>query len=398
MTILDSKTVGLLPVAEAAPEHMSFRGRIAEWRDSVRAALIPQRRAYQEGLGLSSIAKSDVISSPAAPEAAKQTLTADVAAKKPSGFVTLEDLERECVQEPVTYVVDGFLPAADVHIAVGDSGLGKTPWAYQLGLCVATGRPFLGHPVRQGRVLYFDLENGREEILDVSRSICTHLKVEKFPSEFLVLHDNGNAPELTDAVTDYVPALVIVDTLRAYRPDVEAKNNDTGRFLHEVRKVSRSSKCAVLLLHHIRKSREEFKKSLEDTTTLEWLEQASGARALINQTNTRIAFDRAGKRGDDAAFVMKHFVKLKGESGPSYLERVLNDDGEAIGYRTIVGVDLLGNPEQEAAFPRLPKQFRFREAVGIYGKTDDPTSKWLKKCIALGLVRQVGRGLYERCV
>ncbi len=82
------------------------------------------------------------------------------------------------------------------NVPVGDSGLRKTPWAHQLGLCVAAGKPF-GHAVKQGRVLYFDLENGREEILGVGRSICGYLGVEGFfPAEFLVLSADGNTPSI----------------------------------------------------------------------------------------------------------------------------------------------------------------------------------------------------------
>ena len=158
-----------------------------------------------------------------------------------------------------------------------------------------------------------------------------------------------------------------MDTLRAFRPDVEGKNDQTGRFLQEVRKTARSSNCTILFLHHIRKHGEEPVSSLDDTPTLEWLEEAAGARALINQTNTRIALDRPRRGGDDAAFVMKYFVKLKGESGPIYLERVCNIDGDPIGYRTMVGVQLLGNPDQEAALQRLPQLFSFQEAKQVYG-------------------------------
>ena len=133
---------------------------------------------------------------------------------------------------------------------------------------------------------------------------------------------------------------------------------------------------------------------------MEWLLQASGARALINQTNTRIAFDVPSSLshvGEESALVVKAFVKMRGESGPFYLERVY-DQGEPIGYRRMVGCKLLGNPDQEAAFRRLPlppKQFTFKEAKAAYGKTDNPTRQWLKKCEAAGIVRQCARGTYE---
>lgn len=48
-------------------------------------------------------------------------------------FITLDQLEQLCQERPGKYLVEGLLPTDEVHVAVGDSGLGKTPWAYQLG-------------------------------------------------------------------------------------------------------------------------------------------------------------------------------------------------------------------------------------------------------------------------
>jgi hypothetical protein len=316
---------------------------------------------------------------------------------KSNSFVTLAELERLCQQEPTEYLVEGLLPANDVHVAVGDSGLGKTPWAYQLGLCVAAGKPFLGHSVRKAKVLYYDLENGPEEILNVGRTLCGHLQIPQFPSDFLVLSSEGNPLEPQAAVERYRPQLVIIDTLRALRPEAESGNDRMGDFLQKLRTTARSNRCAILLLHHIRKPGKDGVPQLEYTPVLQWLQQASGARALINQTNTRIAFD-APWSVSEAAVVMKSFVKMKGESGPVFIERVLDGtSGEPIGYKRIVGCQLLGHGEQEAAFDRLPqKQFTFKEAKSIYGRSDDPTKKWLDKCIAAGLIRQVSRGIYEK--
>jgi hypothetical protein len=311
--------------------------------------------------------------------------------------VNLQQLEQLCQEQPTSYVVEGLLPADDVHVAVGDSGLGKTAWAYQLGLCVASGKPFLDSPVQQGRVLYFDMENGREEILQVGRSLCTYLGIEAFPKNFLIRSDEAHMT-LADAAAQFKPALVIVDTLRPFRPDAEKTNDEMGKFQQELKAIARKERCAILLLHHVRKPGELGVPALEDTDILEWLQQASGARALINQTNTRIAFDRSRKAAHaDSALVMKSFVKMKGESGPVYIERVCDPQGDPIGYRRIVGVELLGNGEQQTAFARLPEQFTFKEAKFIYDKSDDPTNKWLKKCMAAGLIEKLEkRGLYSK--
>jgi hypothetical protein len=312
----------------------------------------------------------------------------------PAAFVSLNELEQICQQDPAEYVIEGLLPANDVHVAVGDSGLGKTPWAYQMGLCVSTGRPFLGYPTRAGRVLYLDLENGPQSVLDVARTLCAHLGIERFPNEFLVPRDE-TVHELSDIVPAFSPTLVIVDTLRAYNPRAEMANDEMGQLLGNLRSLARSQHCTILLLHHIRKPGENGVPALEDTPPLVWLLQASGARALINQTNTRIALDY--KRGaGGGALIMRSFVKLKGDSGPVHIERACDSEEEPVGYRRLADASLLRNEDQEDAYERLPEHFRFKEAMAVYARSDDPTTKWLRKCISLGILAQTNRGEYRK--
>ena len=316
----------------------------------------------------------------------------------PRSFISLTELERLCRQRPTNYLIEGLLPADDVHVAVGDSGLGKTPWAYQLGLCVATGEQFLGYPTRQGRLIYLDLENGPDAILNVAKSLCEHIGIKPFPDEFLVRSDEV-IPELPHVVEEHRPDLIIIDTLRPFRPTAEKHNDEMGVFLNDLRSTARSAHCTILLVHHIRKPGELGVPALEDMPVSEWLYQAAGARALINQTNTRIALDRQrNASGRDAALVMKFFVKMKGETGPLYLERVCDSEGEPTGYSRMAGARLLGNADQEAAYAHLPERFRFKEAERVYGKTSDPTRKFLLKCIGAGILEQSSRGTYCKVI
>jgi hypothetical protein len=320
-----------------------------------------------------------------------------------SGFMTLDALEKRCAAQPTSYLVDGLLPAEDLHCAVGDSGLGKTPWAYQLGLCVATGTTFLGHACRQAKVLYYDLENGPEQILSVARGICTHLNINLFPSDFLVFPGDADPPDVPTAVALHRPELVIVDTLRAFWPDAESDNTQMGLRLKALRKTTRDYHCAILLQHHVRKpstarhgSSKHKPTPLENTPVLQWLNQASGARALIDQTNTRIAFD-APQRASGADLVVKQFIKVKGERGPELLGRVIDPTtGEPVAYQRLAGVSLLNNTDQATAFNKLPQKFTFKDAKAAYGKTDNPTREFLLKCEAAGLLRQTGRGEYVK--
>jgi hypothetical protein len=315
------------------------------------------------------------------------------------GFVTLAELQRRSQQNPTNYLVDSLLPAESVNVGVGDSGIGKTALAYQLGLSVATGTPFLGYRVNRGPVLYYDMENNQEDIIRAGSALCRHIGTPPFPDDFLVLPDDCQTVRLEEAMADHHPALVIIDTLRAYRPTATKTNEDTGQFLQEVKRAIQENPCAVFLLHHTRKAGNNPVPALEDTPTGEWLEQASGARALVNLTNTRFAFAAPdGRRGyaDETALIMKLMVKVRGESAPFYLKRVLDADGEPLGYERLTGLSLISNPAIGQAYRDLPHQFRFSEAKRAFNLTDDPTNKWLAKLAAVGVLEKAGRGLYRK--
>jgi hypothetical protein len=90
---------------------------------------------------------------------------------------------------------------------------------------------------------------------------------------------------------------------------------------------------------------------------------------------------------------------MRGESGPYFLERVFDGDGEPIGFRRMAGYSLLGNHEQQGALLKLPNppgEFTFKDARYAYGKSDNPTRQFLKKCEVVGLIRQIERGRYAR--
>jgi hypothetical protein len=102
-----------------------------------------------------------------------------------------------------------------------------------------------------------------------------------------------------------------------------------------------------------------------------------------------------GQINEDVALVMRGFGRVKGEIHPIYLSRHRDGNGEPLGYGIITGVNLLFNTEREAAFLKLPQQFRFKEAQQAYGNGAQATTDFLNKCIGLGLIRKAGK-IYEK--
>jgi hypothetical protein len=140
--------------------------------------------------------------------------------------------------------------------------------------------------------------------------------------------------------------------------------------------------------------------SLEDGNVRMWFHQARGARALINGCDVRLGVDEPGcgslnlGEREQVALVFGGFKRVTGEIPVVHLARVMDEQGEPMGYRQITGLGML-NPEQAEAFGKLPSAFRFKEARAAYGRQGQATTDFLKKCLAVGLLRKSGEH-YEK--
>ena len=310
-----------------------------------------------------------------------------------------------------SYLVEGLIPARSVNLLVGDSGLGKSPLACQLGICVAAGIPFLGRPTRKGRVVIADFENGIADVSELIERISRHVGLKEPPGsdDFFVWTLNDCLPRygqpghtLTDMLRDVRPALAIVDSIASYRPEAEEKISFATHMLQEFRVLVRDFGTATLGVHHRRKPSRKPGESagpLESANLREWFQDTRGASSLINGSDVRLGVDEpdlsvCGK--DDLALVLRGFGRIRGEIGPLYLARDCGEDGEPQGYRALTGPELLFNQDQQKALAALPPQFTFKDAKKAYGRSDQPTRNWLMRCAGLGLVKQRGRGIYEQ--
>ena len=331
------------------------------------------------------------------------------------GVYSPSELSRRCKESGAgDDLVEGIIPSRSLGIFVGDSGLGKSPLLYQLGICVAAGVPFLGRAVKQGTVLYLDFENGTAEVDEIVTTISGHLELSKPPEELELWNANDLPPDWGNQ--EYIPGnliyqakptLLLIDPFTGLFPNIEEKNSVATQSLHDLR--SRIGECGTTILgaHHIRKPPSDPQQgpaSLEDESLQRWFLQARGARALINGCDVRLGLDRPGlsslgtmnDRGqEEIALVLRGFRRVRGEIPLTYLSRVLDESGEPTGYKTVTGARLLFNDEREAAFAKLPPNFRFKDARQAYAKGDQATADFLKKCISLGILRKVNRA-YEK--
>jgi len=315
---------------------------------------------------------------------------------------TPQQLARRVTEVAATeYFIDGLLPAQSLSLVIGDSGLGKSPLLYQAATAVAAGIPFLSRPTRQGRVLYLDCENGIAQVDGIVVQVSKCLEIDA-PGDLRLwnLNDSDERPALEALIKEAEPAWVIVDPLKAFYPDIENKSENVTRAYQELRRLMQAHNCSITGIHHIRKPSDDPDRSrppLDGPNFREWFLQARGARELINGCDVRLGVDRSGWSDDHSKLILRGFARVRGDTSPIQLIRILDDDGEPMGFGQLSGVDLLSNPEQRAAYSFLPDRFRFKEATAVYRRSDQATTDFLNNCLAAGLLRKLeGRSGYEK--
>lgn len=303
----------------------------------------------------------------------------------------------------VTHLVEGLLPVDSVNLLVGDSGIGKSALAYQLGLSVAAGIPFLELPVPAAAgVLLIDFENSLPDARCIVKQQLRHLHLTAFPDGFMLWPAPAHLKpaSLLEPIVELAPDLIIIDSLRSFNPGMERDNQAAALQIKQFRELRPGYPMTFLLVHHLRKQRRNAEAgNLESGRVLDWLLQTAGAQALINQTDVRLAVSPPSRQRGDIALVLRGHARTRGEVGPFLLRRCFDGDGESSGYRRLTPTpELLENPEHEAVWQALPASFGFRDVRLLYGKHDELTNRLLHDFMRLGLVRRVEHGKYEKSV
>jgi hypothetical protein len=171
------------------------------------------------------------------------------------GPVPIYDLTQ---REPMSWLIKGVLPKAQLGILFGASGSGKTFVALDLAFAIARGTPWRERRTKQGLVVTISAEGGsgigkRGEAYAQHHGFdlrgVSNMQVITAAPNFL---DNDDISEVIAEIKNIGDASVIViDTLAQVSPGAnENTSEDMGRVLASIRLLQEATGAMILLVHH----------------------------------------------------------------------------------------------------------------------------------------------------
>ena len=171
----------------------------------------------------------------------------------------------ELEQRPVTrtWLVDTLWGEQAVGILAGDPKTGKTFWALDLAIAVASGTPCLRHyPVQTpGPVLLYAAEDAShivrtrlEGIAHAAQTRFETLDIAVIDTPVIRLDEAEHREQLAHTVSCVQPRVLILDPLVRLHSRDENAVSEIAPILAFLRELQRTFATAVLLVHHARKS------------------------------------------------------------------------------------------------------------------------------------------------
>jgi RecA-family ATPase len=195
---------------------------------------------------------------------------------------------------PLEYVIPGYV-VEGLTVLAGKPKLGKSWWAYDASIAVATGGKAMGAiDCEQGDVLYLALEDNRRRVQDRLLTLCPARKVQNINLKRLTVRtvapriDTGLLPQLDKwRLSCERPRLIIIDVFLKVRPPRKKGEDPYSADYDAVTPLQRYAgehRLAIVLVTHTRKM------AADDP-----LEAVSGTNGVTGAADAVLVLDRGTK-------------------------------------------------------------------------------------------------------
>ena len=185
---------------------------------------------------------------------------------------TLSDAYKELA--PTEFLVAGLLPIPSLSIVYGGPGSLKSMLLADLAVCVAAGLtwleslpngdtiPGVTFSTQQSPVLWLDFDNGRKRTHHRMRALGwghgapagAPLRYLSMPSPWLDASDTAFMARLEQYVKTGGYRMIVIDNLGLVNGGADENSGEMARVMSNLRRLSEETLCAVIVVHHQRKS------------------------------------------------------------------------------------------------------------------------------------------------
>lgn len=316
--------------------------------------------------------------------------------------------------KPTNWLIKGYLERDSLVSLYAPPATAKTFLAVAMSACVATGKDWYGHPVKQGAVIYIagEGQNGIAKRLqawsiknstDLSGApLAISTTAIQLDDPATAQHVAGEIQTVADAM-GHQPALIVVDTLARNFGGDENSTPDMNAFIRALDNLRHESKATVLVVHHTGK---DTTRGARGSSVLR---AAVDAEYSVSMDELRIVMLQAHKM-KEAELPPAIFFKLEGVPLP-----FTDEDGEQVWSCAAVTVDSDYKPPEKGSAGRGKRQTQALAAlVALYAEHGqrlqdagrDPeeanvtVEDWRDRCNADGIPRnrfnEVKRSLQEQ--
>jgi len=269
--------------------------------------------------------------------------------------------------DPDSVIGDRWLTRGGSMLLVSQSGVGKSSFATQLMICLATHRPFFGiRAKRPLRIVYLQAENCLGDVAEGFVDICAGLNLHA--PERATLEENlhiyrdstsvGPAflARLEQLTKKHAPDLVVVDPLLSYCGIEVADQVAVTEFCrHQLAPYLEASGVVLLAIHHTTKPRTA--KDREGQTISDLAYSGAGASELVNFVREVGVIQRLP--GEEPVFRFgltkrRNRAGLRDAAGERKGEILLRHAREpgVIRWEYATEADLAGTPPQQPTRPQ----------------------------------------------
>ena len=173
--------------------------------------------------------------------------------------------------QPPEELIAGILRRGHKMLVSGSSKAGKSFLLMELCIAIAEGVPWLGFPVRKGRVLYINLEIDPASAINRFLKIYEALGLAPEHTEDIVMWNlrgfavplNELVPKLIRRVRDMKLDAIVIDPIYKVITGDENSASDMGAFCNQFDKICNETGCSAIYCHHHSKGAQGMKKAMD---------------------------------------------------------------------------------------------------------------------------------------